>query len=166
MRFKCLTATIAILVGALFWHLRAEQTPEAKKDANPDAAELIKHGDYLVNEVAHCSHCHTPPDSKGEPDRDRLLQGATLGIMPKKKTENWADKAPDITASGLAGRLSEEELVKFLTTGLNPVEEKPIPPMPIFHLNTRDARAVVLYLKSLPGSKGKRDSDKRSKDAR
>ena len=38
-----------------------------------------------------------------EPDRSRLLQGATLGIAPKQKTKEWADKAPDITSGGLAG---------------------------------------------------------------
>jgi len=35
--------------------------------------------------------------------------------------------------------------------------------MPLFHLNARDARAVALYLKSLPGSKERRDNKEQSK---
>src|SRR5438067_158332 len=102
MRRTCLTVGIAILVAVGIWQVRADQDPRAKKRGGSPAADLVKHGEYLVNEVAHCSHCHTAPDAKGQPDRSRLLEGATLGIAPKQKTENWADKAPDITASGLA----------------------------------------------------------------
>jgi len=130
------------------------QEPGANKPGSPEAADLIRHGEYLVNEVAHCSHCHTPQDPNGQLDRSRLLQGATLPIVPKKKTENWADRSPDITSSGLAGKLSEEQLIKFLRTGVDPKGNTPRDPMPKFHLNGTDARAVTLYLRSLPGSKG------------
>jgi mono/diheme cytochrome c family protein len=106
--------------------------------------------------VAHCTHCHTP-QVKGKPDRARLLRGATLPIRPKEKTEHWADKAPDITRGGLAGEWTEEQMVKFLTTGRNPEGEGPTPPMPVFRLHREDARAVTLYLRSLGGkTKGKR----------
>jgi cytochrome c553 len=158
MRFKYLVAGLAVL-AAVLWQVRADQEPGAKKASSADTTELIKHGDYLVNEVAGCSHCHTPHDAKGQPDRSRWLQGATLGIAPKEKTKHWAQKSPDITAGGLAGKWSEDQMIKFFTTGVNPDGEKPTPPMPAFHLNARDARAVTLYLKSLPGAKGSKQSD-------
>jgi mono/diheme cytochrome c family protein len=129
------------------------QQPGAKKGRGADTAGLIRHGEYLVNEVAHCSVCHTPPGSKGQPDRSRLLQGTVLPIEPKKKTENWADRSPDITSSGLAGKWSEQDFIKFLMTGVDPDGKTPRDPMPKFHLNARDARAVALYVKSLPGSR-------------
>ena len=47
----------------------------------------------------------------------------------------------------------KEAMVKFLTTGINPDGEKAMPPMPAFRLNARDARAVALYLRSVPGGK-------------
>jgi len=103
--------------------------------------------------VAHCGHCHTPQDDKGQPDRARLLQGATLWIRPKKKVEHWADKSPDITRSGLAGAWEESDMIKFLTTGKTSEGEHPTPPMPVFRLREQDARAVTLYLRSLPGKK-------------
>ncbi len=85
----------------------------------------------------------------------RSLQGADLWIAPKKKIKNWVDTAPDITAKGLAGQWGQEGMVKFLMTGVDPNGEKPGLPMPIFHLQERDARAIALYLKSRPRGKGK-----------
>jgi len=162
MRFKCLTAGIAVLATVGIWQVRADPDPGAKQKGSPDVADLVKHGEYLVNEVAHCSHCHTPHDDRGKPDRARLLRGATLPIRPKKETKNWADKSPDITSGGLAGQWGEQAMVKFLTTGVDPDGKKPRPPMPVFHLHARDARAVFLYLNSLPGSKGRGDAKKAS----
>ena len=165
MRLKCLIAGIALVVAVGIWQVRAGQESWAKKEDSPDAAELLKHGEYLVNEVAHCSHCHSRQDEKGMPDRARLLRGATLPIRPKKETEKWADKSPDITSKGLAGNWSEEQMIKFLTTGVNPDGEKPTPPMPVFRLNAKDARAVFLYLKSLPGSKEGGNRENGSQDS-
>lgn len=156
MRLKRLLAGTALVVAVGVWQVRAEQGSGAKKEGGPDA-DLRKHGEYLVNRVAMCGDCHTPRDAKGEPDKSKMLRGATLGIVPKKKTEHWAEKAPDITGGGLAGKWKEEELVKLLTTGESPHGHAPDPPMPPFRFNTQDARAVALYLKSLPGSKGGKD---------
>jgi mono/diheme cytochrome c family protein len=153
MRLKYLAAGIAVLIAVGLWHVRAGPDSGAKEDRS----DMVKHGEYLVSRVAQCGDCHTPRDAKGEPDRSRLLQGTTLGFVPRKKTEHWADMSPDITGGGLAGKWSEEQMIKFFTTGVNPDGKKPIPPMPVFRLNERDARAVTLYLKSLPGKKGGRD---------
>jgi hypothetical protein len=68
----------------------------------------------LVNAAILCGDCHTPQDSKGKPDRARLLRGAELPIRPKKETEDWADMAPDITSRGLAEKWGEKAMVKFL----------------------------------------------------
>jgi mono/diheme cytochrome c family protein len=147
----------AVLLAAGLWFVQAGEKPRPADEGRGDAA-LLEHGKYLALEVAGCTHCHTPQDAKGNHDPSRLLQGATLTIQPKVKTSNWADKSPDITHSGLAGVWSEAEMVKFLTTGLNPEGEKPTAPMPAFHLHEKDARAIALYLRSLPGKKGKADS--------
>jgi len=144
-------AAVVLVLGV--WLSRGSEQAGFGGEAKEDAAGR-KHGEYLVNEVAGCGHCHTPQNDKGQPDKARLLQGAVLQIAPKKATKNWADKAPDITHSGLAGKWSEADLIKFLTTGENPDGMKPMPPMPIFRLKKEDARAVTLYLRSLPGKKG------------
>jgi len=146
-----------VLVVAGIWSARAGQKSPPGAEPKGEDAALVRHGDYLVNEVAHCSHCHTPSDDKGRPDKSRLLQGATLPIRPKGETKDWAGKSPDITGGGLAGKWSEADMVKFLTTGQNPDGDMPTPPMPVFHLHKDDARAVTLYLRSLPGKKGSRE---------
>jgi mono/diheme cytochrome c family protein len=140
---------MAVLAGMCVWRARANQEADPKESRTPAHSVLVKHGEYLVSQVAHCGHCHTPRDSKGELDQSKLLTGTTLGVIPKHETEHWADESPDITSGGLATTWSEEEMIKFLTTGVNHHGAEPTPPMPVFRLHESDARAVTLYLKSL-----------------
>jgi mono/diheme cytochrome c family protein len=44
-------------------------------------------------------------------------------------------------------------MIEFLMTGKNPDGMKAMPPMPAFRMSRHDARAVALYLRSLPGKK-------------
>ena len=152
MRLTFLTAGIAILAAAGVWQARAGREPGTNARDRSEAAGLRKHGAYLVKAAILCSDCHTPRDDRGKLDRARQLRGATLPIRPKKETKNWADEAPDITSRGLAGKWGEEGVVKFLMTGVDPHGHKARPPMPAFRLSARDARAVYLYLRSLPGA--------------
>src|SRR3954454_1017333 len=164
MRFKCIAAGIIILAAVGVWQVRAGQQSGAKKEGDQNTAELIRHGEYVVSSASMCGDCHTPQDDQGKPDRMRLLRGATLTIRPKKESRNWADESPDLTGSGLAGEWSEEGMVKFLTTGVDPQGMKARPPMPAFRLNARDARAVFLYLKSVPGQQ-KAGKEEKGKDS-
>jgi mono/diheme cytochrome c family protein len=164
MRFKRFTLGIAILVILGIWQVQAAQRSEVQRSPARDASDLLKHGEYLVSHVALCGDCHTPRKSNGDLDQSRLLQGTTLDIVPKQKTEHWADESPDITGSGLARKWSLDEMVKFFTTGVDPQGMKATPPMPAFRLEQSDARAVVLYLKSLPGKEGSGERAKKSKN--
>jgi len=144
-----LCAVIVLAAGA--WLPRTGPQPAFGADKDSDAT--VKRGEYLVSRVGMCGDCHTPQDKKGKPDHTRLLQGAPLTIQPTKKTEDWVDHSPDITGGGLAGKWSETQMAEFLRTGLDPDGMKAHPPMPAFRLEKEDARAVALYLKSLPGKK-------------
>ena len=137
-------ALALVAAAAVLW--RAPAAGQAKGENKND--EALKRGAYLVNSVAQCGNCHTPRNAKGELDTTRHLQGAPIWFKPTNaKFEKWEDTAPNITASGLATKWSEEKLVKLLTsTGVEADA-----PMPAFKLTVDDARAVVLYLKSLPG---------------
>ncbi len=42
----------------------------------------LERGRYLVEQVALCGDCHTPHNEKGEPIREKLLQGAPPGRPP------------------------------------------------------------------------------------
>src|SRR5207244_9375309 len=120
MRYRAIALScVSVLVLGLCYAGGDERLAPQAGEKGIEAA-AIRHGEYLVTEVAHCGHCHTPQNDKGLPITSRQLQGATLQIMPKKKTAEWADQSPDITRSGLAGKWSEQDMVKFLMTGVNP----------------------------------------------
>jgi len=139
-------ALALVAAAAVLW--RAPAAGQAKGENKND--EALKRGAYLVNSVAQCGNCHTPRNAKGELDTTRHLQGAPIWFKPTNaKFEKWEDTAPNITASGLATKWSEEKLVKLLTsTGVEADA-----PMPAFKLAADDARAVVAYLRSLPGKR-------------
>ena len=144
-RFKLSTVlALAALIGGIgFWKLHSMEA------AQVDAAEQIKRGAYLVNEVARCIDCHTPRTANGELDMTKLLQGAPTWFTPKVKPKGkWEDRAQDLTMSGLASKWGEARLVKFLSTG-----QKADAPMPAYKLTMEDAKAVTAYLRSLPGKK-------------
>jgi mono/diheme cytochrome c family protein len=138
-------ALALVAAAAVLW--RAPAAGQAKGENKND--EAIQRGAYLVNTVAQCGNCHTPRNSKGELDTTRHLQGAPIWFKSTKiKFEKWEDTAPDLTPSGLASKWGEEKLVKFLSTG-----GQADAPMPVFKLTVGDARAVVAYLRSLPGKR-------------
>ncbi len=148
-------AVLGIAAGVWILHAWAEQPQFVQLKADP---ARIKRGEYLVNVVARCGDCHTPRDANGKLDMSRHLQGASMWFTPKVKPRGeWENHAPDITASGRAGKWKEAKMVKFLSSG-----ERSDPPMPAYSLTGEDAQAVTAYLRSLPGRKkgvGKRRDD-------
>ena|SRR5947209_3701665 len=153
MRLTCLISGVGVLVAAGIWYAEASQVPAAPQNSGSLVGDLQKHGAYLVNAVGMCVKCHTPHDDQGVPMQTKMLQGSILPIRPKVETKNWADGSPDITGAGLAGKWTEDGMVKFLMTGIDPEGNKARAPMPPFRLNPTDARAVYIYLISLPGGK-------------
>ena len=149
MRAYQIVVGVVVLVAAGLWS--AQGGPDQGTKTN-----LSQQGSYLVHKVAMCVDCHTPHDKTGNPDGARELQGATIPFQPKTKTDKWMDEAPDITRSGLAGKWTEEQMVKFLMTGHDPDGMIASPPMPPYRLREDDARAVTTYLRSLPGKKGEK----------
>ncbi len=126
----------------LAWLSVASVSPCAAADQASSAK--VQRGKYLVVEVARCGDCHTPMNEKGEPVTEKWLQGAVLMFKPTV-TMPWADTSANI--AGLPG-WSTQDAVSFFMTGKYKGQE-PKPPMPDYHLNRRDAEAVVAYLKSL-----------------
>jgi mono/diheme cytochrome c family protein len=147
MRFKLQYITLGVLtLICLIW---ARQVG-AEQGRHSEHQGQTERGEYLVNSVGMCGDCHTQLNAQGMRDSAKELQGASLPIRPKKEIAHWMDKAPDITCTGLGGQWSEDQMVKFLTTGIDPNGEKAHPPMPAFRLDESDARAVYIYVQSLP----------------
>jgi hypothetical protein len=119
--------------------------------AKPDKA-MIAQGDYLVNRVTFCGHCHTPMVN-GQPDAKRFLAGAPMMPKPKGRTGAWASKAPNLTPAGPLKSWSDKALAKFMMTGVTPDGDRANPPMPSCRLKESDAKAVTAYLRSVPAVK-------------
>lgn len=133
---------VALATGAM-----AQTSPVSKPSANAQ----VNRGRYLVERTGMCADCHTPMNQKGEPIKERHLGGAPLMFKPTVPVPGWVEVAPPI--AGLPG-FTDEQAVRFLTTGIGPSGKPAGPPMPAFRFNKQDAAAIVAYLRSLksPGA--------------
>jgi mono/diheme cytochrome c family protein len=115
------------------------------------ADKAVERGKYLV-ELGGCVHCHTPGYFLGKPDMARRLGGSDVGFyLPNLGTFYGPNLTPD-KETGL-GRWSTAEIVTAITTGKRPDGRLLAPIMPwgsFAELAKNDARAIALYLKSLP----------------
>jgi mono/diheme cytochrome c family protein len=123
----------------------------ACKSASTDAlAAKVKRGDYLVNAVANCMHCHA--------DRDFTKFGGppvpgTEGKGGQKKGV-WV---PNITPAALASR-TDEEIIRTITTGINHLGDTLFATMPYMsykYLTRYDAESIVAYLRTLKSNNNK-----------
>jgi len=156
------------------------KTDSTTSNPEPNQAELIKRGEYLVM-VGGCNDCHTPKifTEKGmDLDRTRLMSGhpenAPLPeIDPKALTPgNWVLMNDNLTAFiGPWGMTYSQNLTphetgiknwtlevftKALKTGMHMGAERGrsiMPPMPWMNLTNmeeQDYKAIFIYLQSLP----------------
>jgi mono/diheme cytochrome c family protein len=148
---KTLLSTGALLAAIILLTMRsagtAQQAGESNSPPAADAAADVEHGRYLVHQVCLCIICHSPKDASGELMESRLLTGGTIPLDSPYPEQDWAFRAPKLR--GLPAGWSEEEFIQFLQTREAPRGLNVRLPMPPFHLNERDARAVAAYLKSL-----------------
>jgi mono/diheme cytochrome c family protein len=113
-------------------------------------------GQYLVNAVLDCNHCHTPLKPDRTLDTTKLLSGvdclldvvpgsASLGCVSSRNLTNHP--------TGLMNR-TDDEIKKAITTGERFDGTRLISVMPtfVFHqLSDSDLSAVVAYLRTVPG---------------
>jgi mono/diheme cytochrome c family protein len=140
---------LVVLANAKLGDTRAQQgTDAAPVDPSPSNAQSsTERGMYLVLHVAMCVYCHTPKSADGGLDQQQLLAGAPIPVESPYPRVKWAFQAPKI--AGLPGGWTEDDLVRFLQTGVTPTGRTPQPPMPPFRMNEEDAQAVAAYLNSL-----------------
>ena len=75
----------------------------------------IARGKYLVEDVAYCTNCHTPRNSKGELLRSKWLQGGPLFWQPAHPLQNFPQMAPRIAGTPPA---TDDQMITLLTTGI------------------------------------------------
>jgi mono/diheme cytochrome c family protein len=121
----------------------SETTQPNRSDRNESR---IARGKYIVEGIAVCGQCHTPRNTQGDLDHTRWLEGAPLWLQPSAPSTNWPIAAPRLAGSPPG---SDADLITLLTTGVWQNGQRLRPPMPVFHMSTEDAEAVVAYLRSL-----------------
>jgi len=114
--------------------------------------QLVSRGEYIVEDVAVCTQCHTPHTSNGDLDRSRWLEGSALWLQPASPDPNWPLRAPRLAGSPPG---SDADLINLLTTGQWRGGQRLRAPMPQFRMSNEDARAVVAYLRSLSSGVGR-----------
>ncbi len=138
--------SILIVIALVAAFSAASHGKEGKIRAGKNV-NLIEHGRYLVHQVGMCIDCHSPRDEKGQFIENRHLVGTQLDIAPTVPMP-WALVAPNL--AGLPPHYKRETMVRFLVTGERPGGlPPPLPPMPEFRMNPKDAAAVASYLESL-----------------
>ena len=116
----------------------------------PSRSQAWARGEYLVNGPAHCGACHTPKNVFGA-DKDTGMTGVSL--------QGWF--APDLTSDRNAGlgSWSEADIVEYLQTGRNSHSLASGPMAEAVEnstskMNDADLKAIAIYLKDLPPSRG------------
>jgi mono/diheme cytochrome c family protein len=139
--------SLSVLVAA---GLLATQSLDVGAAARGGAAEVAR-GHYLAT-IMDCAGCHTPGALAGQPDPDRRLAGSAIGFaLPGGGIVYPKNLTPDLE-TGL-GRWTEEEVARAVRQGQSRDGRVLIPVMPwpsYSVLTEADARAIAVYLKSVP----------------
>jgi mono/diheme cytochrome c family protein len=112
----------------------------------PGLSDTANRGAYLVQALGHCGECHTPRNFLGGPKSNRFLAG---GRGPEDR------KIPNLTPARLS-KMSDKDLLDFLTTGLYPDGDVPAEAMGEVIRNTTsqltrdDLAALIAYLRLIP----------------
>ena len=130
--------------GGRFFFKQGGYEPDSTK------SEEWNRGAYLVQGLGHCNACHTARNVLGASQDEHASEGQIMD-------SNWY--APSLTTRQEAGSMdwSIEEIVELLTVGVTQRAMMSGPMGTVVrqslqYLTPEDARAMAVYLKSLPES--------------
>ena len=133
--------------------LRPVELPEPVGNVDP-TDDAWAHGEYLAN-LMHCGACHTPQEG---PHARATFAGGMPFVLPDGRTIFSANITSD-PDTGI-GRWSEDQLIRTLRTMKTPHGSPIEGPMAMYagawsQLDDRDARALAVYVKSVPPARNK-----------
>jgi mono/diheme cytochrome c family protein len=114
------------------------------------AQSLLARGDYLVNGIMTCNHCHTPKDKAGNPVMARQFSGGAQRFDEVTFTATGSNITQD-TETGI-GRWSDADIKRVMIDGVRPNGSKLafVMPYPLYKaLTPRDLDAVVAYVRTV-----------------
>ena len=117
--------------------------------AQPQPADALARGRYLVESIAGCGNCHTPKGPQGDLPGLALAGGQVFDEPPFRAVAS--NITPD-AETGI-GRWTDAQIARAIREGIRPNGRIIGPPMP-FELYRRisdaDVAAMVAYLRSVP----------------
>lgn len=142
MKQTSVWAVVLLLVSAVFYYSACSEF-----SGNADREALfakVKRGDYLVNAVANCMHCHA--------DRDfSKFSGPTVHGTEGKGGQKKGVFVSNITPTVL-GSWTDLEIVRAITKGITRTGDTLFPTMPYMnyqYLTKYDAESIVAYIRTL-----------------
>ncbi|WP_211099369.1 cytochrome c [Skermanella aerolata] len=158
LRMLAMLLAVSTSAGVAAWAFQSTATGHAEEQAQsmpsagePNAADQIERGRYLVN-LGGCNDCHTPGYFLGKPDPSRRLAGSDVGFeIPGTGIFVGSNLTPD-RDTGL-GNWTREDIMTAVQTGVRPDGRILAPIMPwraFAELTKSDAGAIADYLISLP----------------
>jgi mono/diheme cytochrome c family protein len=134
-------AILLLLSASIFM---ASCNNSSNSPANEPLAAKIQRGDYLVNAVANCMHCHA--------DRDFTK----FGGPPVPGTEGKGGQRKGVYVRNITptvlGSWTDQEIERAITTGITNVGDTLFVTMPYMnykYLTKYDAESIVAYLHTL-----------------
>ena len=136
-------ASLSLLLCISFCFASCDNS--SSKTGSDSLTVKVKRGDYLVNAVANCMHCHA--------DRDftKFSGPSVPGTEGKGGQRKGAAFASNITPTVLAN-WTDEEIERAITTGINKAGDTLFFTMPYVnfkYLTKYDAESIVAYLRTL-----------------
>ncbi len=128
---------------------------EGRYQPDTKQTEEWNRGAYLVEGLGHCSACHTPRNLLLAERQDVKYTGGTQpDVVAEGKVRTWSAANLTQAKSGLGG-WSQDNIAKYLKSGhspkagiFGPMNEVIINSLQ--HLTPEDAKAMSVYIKSLP----------------
>jgi len=148
-RSRCLLALGAAALACTSQYIRP-----TSYDVVPSTPARMERGAYLVNQAMACGVCHTPRDGSSPLAReraDRLLAGRAVR-WPRSGDALWVPNLTPDVETGL-GAWSDDEIMRAVRDGVARDGRlmEPLMPFPSYRfVSDEDARAIVVYLRSLP----------------
>ena len=135
--------------------------PEITPEKHAPRGAVAENGRYLAHHVANCVSCHTRMDLRTGKLVGPLFGGGAQhpAIDGSKKTYLSPNLTPDPRWGWLEG-WDADAFTARLTSGAGR-EGSPMPWRAFKELSTEDARAIYLYLRSLPKAEGGPDPRER-----
>tara|TARA_R110000868_G_scaffold93500_1_gene258586 strand:+ start:294 stop:1622 length:1329 start_codon:yes stop_codon:yes gene_type:complete len=142
-----------VRLGLFFWNLLFADDEVYQPD--PEQSDEWNRGAYLTEGLGHCSACHTPRTFFLAEDKSQALSGGTyFDVVEEGKVRKWSAVNLTSADTGL-GKWPETDIANYLRTGhsfkagtFGPMNEVIINSTQ--HLTEEDAKAMAVYIKSLP----------------